>query len=182
MRWAVVAVALLACGCTTQDTTNPPVFNAPPVTALSTTTTTQVQAEARIREAPSSVPVSAAPTTSTTSPVTTTLPGGLCAQWLEDAVSIGWPVEEIEAIDYLIWRESRCTPDAFNPDDPRGGSLGLMQINRHWCVPNPSYDIMVGWLQELDVMSQCEDLFDPHVNLKAALVIWLEYGYEPWGM
>ena len=182
MRWAVVAVALLACGCTTQDTTNPPVFNAPPVTAVSTTTTTQVQAEARVREAPSSTPVSAAPTTSTVPPVTTTLPEGLCPQWLGDAVAIGWPISEIETVDYLIHRESRCDPTVINTSDPRGGSRGLMQINGHWCRPNPSYGIDVGWLQEFGILNKCDDLYDPHVNLQAALVIWLEYGYEPWGM
>jgi hypothetical protein len=114
--------------------------------------------------------------------VTTTLPEGQCAQWLDDAVDAGWPVEEIETVDYLMYRESRCDPSVINTDDPRGGSRGLLQINGHWCRPNPSYGIDIGWLQESGVLDECDDLYDPKVNLEAALFIWLEYGYEPWGI
>lgn len=171
-----MAFAVLAVGCATQEPIIPPVI---------TSTTAPV----------STVPVTTQPATTTTVAPTTTstvspahhvddppviVLEGQCAQWLDEALEVGWPESELETIDYLIWRESRCDPDAFNPDDPRGGSLGLMQINRHWCVPNPSYDIMIGWLQELGVMGQCEDLYDPRVNLQSALLIWHDYGYEPW--
>ena len=182
MRWAVVAVAVLMTGCASQDTTTPPVESTYP---LELVTTTSVQAQDR-----EALPAPAAPTTtvlpagktSTVPPVTTTLPEGLCAQWLDDAVAIGWPISEIETVDYLIHRESRCDPTVINTSDPRGGSRGLMQINGHWCRPNPSYGVDVGWLQEFGILNECDDLYDPHVNLQAALVIWLEYGYEPWGM
>ena len=171
MKRVAVVAALLTAGCTAQDTHIPPATSTT-VTPVATTTTAPVQV---------SVPATST-TTSTVPPADPIVLEGQCSQWLGDAVDVGWPVEEIETIDYLIHRESRCEADAFNPDDPRGGSIGLMQINMHWCKPNPSYDIMVGWLQEEGVMSECGDLYQPEVNLKAALVIWLEYGYEPWGM
>lgn len=174
MKGAAVAVTMLAISCAPQEP------NTPLVSAIRATTSTTVT---------DTIPATTLPVATTVAPTTTsTVPPaphvivleGQCAQWLDEALEVGWPESELETIDYLIWRESRCEPDAFNPDDPRGGSLGLMQINRHWCVPNPSYDIMIGWLQELGVMGQCEDLYDPRVNLQSALLIWHEYGYEPW--
>lgn len=38
----------------------------------------------------------------------------------------GLPVDEFS---YIAWRESRCDMTAINPDDPNGGSYGLLQIN-----------------------------------------------------
>ena len=180
MRWAVVAVAVTLTGCSTQDTSNPPVEPASSFWHTVTTTSVQVRDLAPL-------PAPAAPTTTsvpawTPSTVPPVLPGGLCPEWAEDAVSVGWPVDEIETVDYLMYRESRCDPSVINTDDPRGGSRGLLQINGHWCRPNPSYGIDVGWLQESGVLDECDDLYDPDVNLKAALVIWLEYGYGPWGL
>lgn len=169
MRWATAVVAVLTVGCATQEPYKPPV----PTIVSTTSTTVHVSVETT---------VSVAPTTSIVPPVQTTVLEGQCAQWLGDALDVGWPESELETIDYLIWRESRCEPDAFNPEDPRGGSHGLMQINGHWCRPNPSTGIMVGWLQEQHIISGCDGLYDPANNLHSALVIWLEYGYEPWGL
>lgn len=170
MKGATAVIALLAVGCATQEPNNPP------VSTIRSTTSTTIQTS-------TTVAVSVAPTTtSTVPPVDPIALEGQCTQWLDDALDVGWPMGELETVDYLIHRESRCDPSAFNPDDPRGGSHGLMQINGHWCRPNPSTGIMIGWLQEQDILSGCDDLYDPVTNLDSALVIWLEYGYEPWGL
>ena len=187
MRGAAAAIFLLVAGWSLRDTTHPPEVDPPAVPAGTVTVTTQVWHEGRERQAkgmhadPAVASVSTAPTT-TVPPVTTTLPEGLCSEWLADAIAVGWPVEEIGTVDYLIHRESRCDPSVINTEDPRGGSRGLLQINGHWCRPNPSYGIEDGWLQQLGIVSECDDLYDPHVNLQAALAIWLEYGFGPWGI
>jgi hypothetical protein len=131
-------------------------------------------------------PKTVAPTTTTTIntvPAFTPDPDALCPEWHETALEAGWGEDVLSRLDYIMWRESRCLPEAFNPTDPNGGSIGLTQINRFWCVPtryNPD-----GWLQGQNLLSDCNDLYDPATNLTAALAIW-EYaenrgcGWSPW--
>jgi hypothetical protein len=122
-------------------------------------------------------------TTTTTVPAFQPDPDALCPEWHETALEAGWPEDVLSRLDYIMWRESRCLPEAFNPTDPNGGSIGLTQINRFWCIPtryNPD-----GWLQGNGLVSDCNDLYDPVTNLTAALAIW-EYaetngcGWSPW--
>jgi soluble lytic murein transglycosylase-like protein len=61
-----------------------------------------------------------------------------------------------------MWRESRCKPNVENPNDPHGGSIGLLQINRGW----------VRWLRELHVIDHSSDLYKPHHNLAAGRAIY----------
>jgi len=100
------------------------------------------------------------------------------------AVSVGWKRAQLAKLDTVAYRESRCTSDAFNPKDPLGGSIGLVQINKFWCKPN-RYSKR-GWLQEKGILTECSELFDAKVNLSAALAIW-NYselnsgnGWSPW--
>jgi hypothetical protein len=54
----------------------------------------------------------------TTTTITVAIPEtALCGQWWPLAASVGWPVEELPMLDRVIWRESRCLPDAFNGHD-----------------------------------------------------------------
>lgn len=110
---------------------------------------------------------------------------GKCGHWLDDALDVGWSRKYLSKLDYVMWRESRCIPRVFNNLDPNGGSVGLMQINRFWCLPN-KYN-PDGWLQAQGVLDSCLDLFNPTVNLRAGLAIF-EYskernddGWQPWG-
>lgn len=102
-----------------------------------------------------------------------------CGQWLDVAVAAGWPLELWPQQAYIIWRESRCNIDSWNQTDPNGGSRGLMQINGFWCEK---------WLQAQGVLSNCEQLFDPYVNLRASWAIFTystgknENGWHPWSM
>ena len=170
----LVVAAVLLSGCTSTFTSAPVVSTVVPTT--STTTTTQ-----------------ATTTTTTTTVVvptetvvqrTTVKPTGSdqCSEWVDLVLDVGWPAVHVEEIQRLMFRESRCDPSQFNPDDPRGGSRGLLQINGHWCRPNPSYGIHVGWLQEHGLIDECDDLFDAEANLRSALLIWSEYGFEPWAL
>jgi len=140
------------------------------------------------------IPTIPAATTTTTTAVTTTTttttvpkfepdPEALCPEWHEVALKAGWEEEDLDRLDFVLWRESRCLPEAFNAQDPNGGSRGIAQINQFWCRPNrynPS-----GWLQAQGLLRDCTDLHDPVINLTAALAIY-KYakdrgcGWSPW--
>jgi hypothetical protein len=110
----------------------------------------------------------------------------VCPEWHELALRVGWDENELPKLSYVMWRESRCEPDAINSDDPASGSRGLIQINGFWCRKNQYTE--KGWLQDQGILSTCEDLFDPETNLRAGLAIWLHgvdkhrCGWGPWAM
>lgn len=103
---------------------------------------------------------------------------GKCGEWRELALSIGWPAEEWYTMSHVLYRESRCSTISHYKADPMSGSRGLMQINGYWC--RPSKWSKAGWLQDRGILTTCDDLFDPTINLKAGLAIWL-YGEEKHG-
>ena len=53
---------------------------------------------------------------------------GRCGEYRALALAVGWPAEQWPKISKVMYRESRCNFDSFNPTDPNGGSRGLMQI------------------------------------------------------
>ena len=113
-----------------------------------------------------------------TPPVTT--PATACAQALNLALSVGWPATETPTLLRVLKRESNCTPDAFNPRDTAGGSYGYMQINGFWCTPSAYWP--QGWLQAKGILTVCDELFDPKVNLTAALAVWHNSKWTPWNL
>lgn len=117
-----------------------------------------------------------APTTTTTIPTTV----ASCDDAVELARAIGFPEEELETLRRVMERESgpTCAPTAFNAADPNGGSYGLTQINGFWCLPNSQWTI--GWLQAHDLVTECADLFNPEISLRATLAIFLNSGWHPW--
>ena len=110
---------------------------------------------------------------------------GKCGHWLDDALHVGWSRSHISKLDYVMWRESRCLPNAFNSNDPNGGSGGLLQINHFWCLPSKYFSN--GWLQAQGVLNSCAQLSNPVINLRAALAIFKysekqnNNGWQPWG-
>jgi hypothetical protein len=109
---------------------------------------------------------------------------GKCGEWHDLAIAVGWTEAQWPKLSYVIHRESRCNIGSFNKSDPNGGSRGLMQINGYWCRKNkynPS-----GWLQAKGILNNCEDLFNPEVNLRAGLAMWNysqernKCGWRPW--
>lgn len=108
-----------------------------------------------------------------------------CSEWHDLARSVGWEEENIPRLDYVMWRESRCDPSAHNKSDPASGSRGLIQINGYWCRKSQFTNSSGGWLEDQGVLSSCDELFDPEVNLRAGLAIF-NYseqrgcGWGPW--
>lgn len=89
---------------------------------------------------------------------TTTIPASArCPQWWALATELGWPLEELPAVDRVMWCESHCQPGAHNR---RSGASGLMQI-------------MPGWWDG-------RDPYDPAVNLAMALEVHDAQGWRAW--
>jgi len=111
---------------------------------------------------------------------TTTLPAyvNTCTQVATLALAEGLPPSEIETALRVAVRESRCTSDAHNADDPNSGSYGIYQINGFWCLPNSNWP--TGWLQAKSIVSTCDDLYNPTTNTKAMVAIWRNSGWLPW--
>jgi len=110
-------------------------------------------------------------------------PKALCPQWWDMAISAGWKTSQLPTLDYIIYRESRCSERAHNKTLNVDGStdMGLSQINdRSWCKPTRWYPN--GYLQTEGIIKNCKQLFDPYLNLKSAKVLY-DYagGFSPWG-
>lgn len=110
----------------------------------------------------------------------------LCPDVVATAKSLGWENDDLDELDYVAWRESRCLPHVHFDGDPHGGSYGIMQINGYWCEPSKWHPN--GYLQHVGVLSSCDDLYNPIVNLVAAQEIFLYSsirngnGWKPWSM
>lgn len=102
----------------------------------------------------------------------------LCDNVVVTAREVGWPLKQLENVRAIAYRESRCQPEALNPDDPMGGSYGVLQINSFWCKPTTYYP--KGYLQNHNILSKCSDLYDLKTNLRAALKIYGRSGWTPW--
>ena len=95
-----------------------------------------------------------------------------CAQYVADAISAGWPADQAPTLARVMFRESRCIPTAFNAKDTHGGSYGLMQINAQHKA----------WLMQTGLITGLDDLFNPDINLRAALHLYRMVGnsWSPW--
>ena len=96
-----------------------------------------------------------------------------CQQWLQTALQAGWPNDRkiLDRLGFIMWRESRCTPDADS--GPDHGLTQINQIHTQW-IPD------LGWT--------FADMKDPAQNL---LFAWLLYssreangqcGWTPWSL
>jgi hypothetical protein len=121
------------------------------------------------------------PTVTTTSIVTTTTvpastttayvpalvgPDTVCAEWAPMMLEEGWPADReiLETALGIMWRESRCQPDADS-----GPDHGLFQVNVFWSSDrsNPP-----NWLAAQGIAQTHDELFDPRTNIRAALAIY----------
>jgi len=165
---ALATLSLIAsCGGSVKDTTSVPPQTTPivlsPVTAQAPATTT------------------------TTSTTTTEVPlqsdpldyideqrqlHGQCGEWHDLALEVGWQEEQWPMLSRVLFRESRCTFDAWN-----GSDAGLSQINQ----------IHTAWLNEMG-LSHPDDMFDPRNNLWFAYTLYSsreengQCGWKPWSM
>lgn len=102
---------------------------------------------------------------------------GICGEWYDEAISVGWTPEEWKKLRWIIAREtgSTCDPTVYNGNEAtRDRSYGLLQIN------------MRGRL-EADRLVRCnltdkEQLWDPIVNLRCGRVLFELAGWDPWRM
>ena len=139
----------------------------PTVTTTSTSTTTSTT---------TTVP---APTTTAYVPALVG-PDTVCAEWAPMMLEEGWPADRLvlETALAIMYRESRCQPTADS-----GPDHGLFQINRFWSSDrsNPP-----NWLASKGIANNHDELFDPRINIRAALAIYhysLERngdGFLPW--
>jgi hypothetical protein len=114
------------------------------------------------------------PTTTTSSTLFIDPYATAAEQFAALAVNLGWPVDEYETLVKVITRESNGIAIAHNTADPMTGSYGLMQINGFWCRGANSY------LQKAGLLTSCEMLLDPQINLRAGLIIFTRSGWSPW--
>lgn len=160
--------ALSACGVALAEQPAPTSAPAPTTVATTTTTTTTVP-----------------PTTTTTLPPLGFTPR--CPNLIQPARNAGFPESELEHLDYLGWRESRCdiTADgqprcAHNADDPAGGSYGAWQINAGHARKNRWNQHPAGFLGALGILDDPQDLCSWEVNARAAKALW-DYSLNRWG-
>lgn len=114
------------------------------------------------------------PTTTTSSTLFIDPYATAAEQFAALAVNLGWPVAEYATLAKVIQRESNGIALAVNPNDPMTGSYGLMQINGFWCKGENSF------LQKAGLLTSCEMLLDPQINLRAGLIIFTRSGWSPW--
>ena len=79
-----------------------------------------------------------------------------CPQWYGLALEVGWPADDWQTLDEIMYCESRCNPNAHNPS----GATGLLQI-----MPFHAPDA---------------DLYDPATNLRIGLEVKARQGWRAW--
>jgi hypothetical protein len=89
---------------------------------------------------------------------------GKCGEWHDLAIEVGFKEEDWKTLSRIIYRESRCQPDAWN-----GHDAGLVQINQ----------IHTEWVEQSG-WNYPEDMFIPEHNLKFALMLQKASGWKPW--
>ena len=114
------------------------------------------------------------PTTTTSSTLFIDPYATAAEQFAALAVNLGWPVEQYKKLVMVITRESNGIATSHNTKDPMSGSYGLMQINGFWCKGPNSF------LQKAGLLTSCEMLLDPQINLRAGLIIFTRSGWSPW--
>ena len=92
---------------------------------------------------------------------------GRCPQWHDTAIEAGWPEEDWPTLSRIIYAESFCAEDSWNPiGGEYGHAAGLAQImNELWpehCGITP------------------EQLFTPLENLRCARLVYNTQGWKAW--
>lgn len=81
-------------------------------------------------------------------------------RWVRLARESGWSWSQFDQLMYVVWRESRGNPGAYNDVI---GCTGLLQI----------------WPGNVDEPSR---LTQPKYNLEQGLRLFKEYGWQPWAI
>lgn len=86
---------------------------------------------------------------------------GVCGEWHDLALSVGWDEASWRTLDRIMWRESKCLPHVANPS----GASGLLQIMPMWAD---------------DCGGTRDALFDPAFNLACGLHVLDVQGWHAW--
>lgn len=117
------------------------------------------------------------PTTTTSSTIYIDPYTSACEQFSALGVNLGWPADQRTVLESIMKRESNCTPNAINREDPHGGSRGLLQLNGSWNK----------WLIAKGIITKPANLLQAEINLRAGLEIYnygverYGFGWGPWG-
>ena len=127
-------------------------------------------------------------TTTTQLATTTTLsklnqidPDTKCQEWLPLAVQVGWPDDPrvLQRLGQVMWKESRCQPEACSKSDKgrQCRDYGLIQGN--WYAHHE-------WWAELGIAP--EQMLEPATNLRWAYLLYSgreaqgKCGWQPWSL
>lgn len=96
---------------------------------------------------------------------------GQCGEWHDLAISVGWSESEWPTLSRIIYRESRCQPDACSKSTSglECRDAGLVQCNQ----------VHTKWLNELG-WTFPDSMFDPETNLRFAKMLHDSSGWSPW--
>jgi hypothetical protein len=109
-------------------------------------------------------------------PAPTVYSGPGCAEYAPEALAAGFTMEELPVILTIVELESMCLPHVIGDN---GNSYGLAQIHLpSWCNSNKWNPD--GYLRARGVISSCDDLLKPAVNLQAAWWVFVEGGWQQW--
>lgn len=147
----------------------------------SATISTAVIAEASAPEADAP-----APTTTLQSTTTTTLDLSVfaapedanCPQWWGLARMVGWHEEDLEMLDRVMWRESRCLnvigETSTAPAHPQWNHAdwGLMQINKK---------VHQAFVEQIFQQPFADAISEPSNNLRFALKLFEGSRWRAWG-
>jgi len=96
---------------------------------------------------------------------------GECGEWYETAMSVGWKPEEWDRLSAIMFRESRCQPDACSKSTSglKCRDAGLLQVNQ----------IHTKYLNDLGYDFP-DSMLDPTLNLTFARRLYEGSGWSPW--
>ena len=126
-------------------------------------------------ELTAAAPSTSSSSTSSSTTTTTLVPSDArCPEWWVVAVGAGWPTDPaiLRTLDWIVWRESRCQPDAVGD-----GSYGLTQLQ---------WNVHSDWIRDLGF--DRDELLHPSVNLAVAWHLYrlvdsdpnYRCGFSPW--
>ena len=105
--------------------------------------------------------------------------GFKCPKAMTLALQVGFKKKDLPTLDYIIHRESRCSPKSIGYNLRKDGTVwstdyGYTQINNYsW----------ITYLRDRKIVRKSSDLLNPFTNLKAAKLLYdysLEHGGNPW--
>lgn len=87
-----------------------------------------------------------------------------CSMWWQVAADVGWPVDQLAVLDYVMARESQCRP----------GATGVLVCNASRCARALGLAQLLGWSCPPD------GCYDPASNLAKALELWHGSRWASW--